>query len=536
MTDPAPDAAEIAALVARHAPQARRFLAWQAGPALAGLLAAARRATPDWVMGIEAAAGALAPLLETLPPDPCLHLRAGAPFEPPPPGLGHPLLGPAHQGLRADVVLVGGRDPGFSARAARFALAPGGIVLLPRAAAAQPALAPVLEVLEQGATLAALRPRRAAPPPPPRPPGRRAIIVTVVGDQTEAEWAITGPSVAAYAASVGAELVVCRDGRGLPGPALKSAAREAAAAHERVILMDADILVRPHAPDLFAIVPPERVGAYPAGRHFPRAAIAAEAAALHGARPFPVEDYVNAGLMVLSRAHLGLLDALAEGFVGGRIPEQDTVNVALHRAGFGLHRLPAEFNLIATGRHPADWRCGWMLHTAGAPKAAYRSRIAWARQAIPRGAVWTARPLTGRALRLPHMVAQAARIAGRAVRLLDPDGIDHATPRAMLRLMPDGVAASWIAAGEGEEPVATGRIEGLSAGRWRLAPLPLPGAAPPDCRMQARLPGGTAALPATAAEGALLLDLPEGVAAIEVALLPGPAEVALAGLLLTRLD
>ena len=532
MTPPL-DEAELAALLARHAPAARRFLAWEAGPHLAILLRAARRGAPDWVMGIEPSEDALQPLLATLPQDPCLHLRGLAPFEAPPDGWGHPLLRPALQGLRPDVVLLTGPTRAWAARAALRALAPGGLLLsAPLPTADLDPLLPLFEVLDRGESLTALRPRRqpALPAAPPR--GRHAIIVMVVGDQTEAEWAITGPSVTAYAAAIGAELHILRDGRGLPTTSLKSVALDVAETQDRVIMMDADILVRPHAPDLFAIVPPASVGAYPEGRHFPRAAVVDGLSALHGAPPFPPQDYFNAGMMVLSRDHLGLLRALARGTVGGRLPEQDTVNAALHRLGHRLHRLPPEFNLIATGRNLSDWRCGWLLHTAGAPKGAYRRRTLWHRAALPDGAVWTERPLRGRAVRLPHMMAQAARIGGVQARALDPDDLDYAMPRAMARLMPDGLAAIWIAPGDGDAPVATGRIAGLPAGRWRLVALPLPGEPAPACRLRAGLPGA----PAVEADGTLLLDLPRDAEALDITLLPRAAEQAVAGLLLTRLD
>lgn len=192
----------------------------------------------------------------------------------------------AQHGLRPDVVLVGAEDAVRGALGATRLLRTDGLLLAPPLTAEQEdAIARGFTVLARLPGLTALRPRRGAPPAAPRPPGRHAIIVTVVGAQTEAEWEITGPSVRAYAAAIDAELVVARDGAGLPGPTLKALSIPLAEAFDRVIMMDADILVRPHAPDLFGLVPPEKVGAYPEARHFPRAEIAAEAAAMHGVPP-----------------------------------------------------------------------------------------------------------------------------------------------------------------------------------------------------------------------------------------------------------
>lgn len=526
----------LARLIAREAPGARRFLAWRAGLEGAGaLLAAARQGTPDWVMAIEPGAPHLAPLIEALPPDPCLHLRIPDGLEPLPPGRAHPVLIPHRQGLVPEVVLVGGPHPRHAALSVQHGLAPGGLVLLPDPGAEdRAALHAAFAVTAEEDGVLALRPRRTAPPPPARAGGRHGIVVAVVGPQAEAEWAITGPSVRAYAEAIAAELVVCRDGAGLPVPRLKAVCLPAAVAFDRVILMDADILVRPGAPDLFAIVPPQAVGAYPEGRHFAREAIAAEAAALHGAPPFPAEDYVNTGVLVLSRGHLGLLRALAEGLVAGRIPDQDTQNVALRRLGLPLHRLGPEFNLMASGRHQADWRCGWMLHAAGAPKGRHQRRHAWWRDATPGGAVLTARPLTGRSLRLPHMVAQAARIAGCPAVVLDPDDAALAAPHALPRIMPDGVAAIWLEpAGQGAPPwPAQGRLEGPFGGSWRLLAVPVPGTPLPDCAFAVRLPGGEAPVATGRLRAEQVVVLPTDSAAMELALGGPGAGGALAGLVL----
>jgi hypothetical protein len=532
-----PDPGAIAGLVARYAPGARRFLAWRAAAALPALLATARRGQPDWVMGMEAREADLVQALADLPDDPCLHLRGLSPIEPPPPGQAHPLLVRARHGLRPDVVLVGAEDAVRGALGATRLLPADGLLLAPPLTAEQEeAIARGFTVLERLPGLTALRPRRGAPPAAPRPPGRHAIIVTVVGAQTEAEWEITGPTVRAYAAAIDAELVVAREGAGLPGPTLKALSVPLAEAFDRVIMMDADILVRPHAPDLFALVPPEKVGAYPEARHFPRADIAAEAAAMHGVPPFPPEDYFNAGLMVLSRAHLDLVRAVGEGLVGGSMPEQNTINAALHRLALPLHRLDAEFNLIGTGRHLSDWRCGWMLHTAGAPKATFRRRFGWRREGFARGVVWTRQRLTGRGLRLPHMAAQAARIAGQEARVIDPDEIEVTAPRGFARMMPNGVAAIWIepATTDAADWPAIARLPALAAGRWRLRAVPVPDEPLPDCALRVRDAGGAAPVLAGRLRAEAMFDLPQGAEAIEVALGGSGAGGALAGLVLLR--
>ncbi len=530
-----PGAAALEALLRRHAPRARRFLTWRAGDTTAELLTACRRlVAPDWVLCLEPDEARIAPLLARLPPDPCLHLRGIAPFEPSEPGFGHPIMRRWRQGLQPDVILLGPEATPFDLQVAARVLPLGGLAIAPpppEADAAKVAL--VLELLDPIGGLRAWRPRRGAAPPPHRPPGRCAIVVTVVGAQTEAEWEITGPTVRAYADAIGAELVVSREGEGLPGPTLKALTVPLAEAFDRVIMMDADILVRPHAPDLFALVPPEKVGAYPEARHFPRAEIAAEAAAMHAVPPFPAQDYFNAGMLVLSRAHLDVIRAVGSGHVGGIIPEQDTVNAALHRLGLPLHRLEPEFNLIGTGRNLSDWRCGWLLHTAGAPKGRLRQRFGWRRQDFPGGVVWTRVPFTGRGLRLPHMAAQAARIAGHEAHAIDPDETEATPPRGFSRVMPNGLAAIWLEPGAAADDwPAHARLHDMAAGPWRIVALPVPGLPLPDAALRVTVAGTTVLSRRLAAEATF--DLTEPAAELTVALGGGGAGGALAGLVLLR--
>ncbi|WP_198373345.1 glycosyltransferase family protein, partial [Roseomonas rosulenta] len=412
--------------------------------------------------------------------------------------------------------------------AAAELLDPGGLLLIPPDAGHPEA---AFETREATPSLVALAARHAAAPLPAAT-GRRAIIVLVVGRQTEAEWDITGPGIAAYAAAIGAELRVVHSAPGLPRPIIKAAARDVAAEYDRFILMDSDIVLRPHCPDLFALIPPEAVGAFPEGQRFDRRALAEQATALLGGAPFPPKTYFNAGVLVLSRRHLHMLEELGRGIVAGTLLEQDLMNVAARRGGHPIHELDSAFNHVPGGRTPDDWRCGWVLHMAGSPKPVFRRRPLWERLAHDHGIVWAERPRLGKHLRLPHLAAQAERVTGREVHVLDPEDLDYAGPHAMPRLMPDGYAAAWL------EPLAAGgparRAWGEFAvppGRWRLRVLPLPGEALPPIGFAI----GAAAQPQGRLDPSAALEVevaPE--APLRVALFAAEAPAGIAGILLSR--
>ena len=523
----------IAGLAARHAPSARRFLTAWSGIQIRPLLRAARLRRGDGAMGIFPGPIQHRDMLALLPQDPLLHLR----IRPPQPDLAGTLRALADDGVRAGVVLLTGPLGLAAATAAPALIDPGGMLLLANVGAeAAGRLATTFDLLAVQDGLVALRPRRFAAPLP-QAEGRRAIIVVIVGAQIEAEWAITGHGIRAYAEAIGAELRLVRDAGALPLPLVKAAAAEVAAEYDRFILLDTDIVLRPHCPDLFAVVPPGSVGVFPEGSRTDRTALTAEATAMFGGPAFAPADYFNAGMMVLSRAHHHLLRDLGRGISAGSLIEQNLINVAVRRGGHPIRFLPPEFNFIPGNGVPGDWRCGWMLHLAGSPKPAFRSRTLWDRHAHDGGIVWSERPLRGRQLRLPHLTAQAERITGQEVLVLDPEDLDYARPFAMPRLTPDGFAAIWVepAAVGGPAHRAHGAFADVAPGVWRLRFLPLPGAALPALPFIVTH-GNEAVLHEGRMDHApdLMLDLPEATAALRVTILPGDAAAGLVGILLSR--
>lgn len=157
----------------------------------------------------------------------------------------------------------------------------------------------------------------AAPVAIPTPPAfarrtnsRRAVVTVVAGEKGRAMWSITGPHMRAYAARLGAELVVS-EWAGNPAWPMggKFAIGTVAAAFDECIYADADVLFRPTTLDLFALrrdpaavlafndLPhvlekwtglPEEYQRVRESQQMPRA---------------PLPHYQNTGLVVMSRHH-----------------------------------------------------------------------------------------------------------------------------------------------------------------------------------------------------------------------------------------
>lgn len=131
-----------------------------------------------------------------------------------------------------------------------------------------------------------------------------AVVTLVTNPEWEELAKVTLPSQRHYADRLGADFVVM-DRRIYPHPQYdKWQVIDLFPRYDRLIFLDADMIVRPDCPDLFVIVPPEHVGgenellSYPdQGQHlelFCRRL---------GTPPLPCPYYLNSGVFVASACH-----------------------------------------------------------------------------------------------------------------------------------------------------------------------------------------------------------------------------------------
>ena len=106
----------------------------------------------------------------------------------------------------------------------------------------------------------------------------------------------------------------------VPKLALKTLVLDYVGGYDRFVIfpLDVDIIVRPHAPDLFSIVPPDHLGVMVEGRRIDRTDIIANLVRIYGKeRGLPKDHYFNSGVIVMSREHIPLIEALRDGPVFG---------------------------------------------------------------------------------------------------------------------------------------------------------------------------------------------------------------------------
>ncbi|MFW6353654.1 MAG: hypothetical protein ACOC3I_04625 [Verrucomicrobiota bacterium] len=146
--------------------------------------------------------------------------------------------------------------------------------------------------------------------------------------------------------------------------------------YERLLYLDADILVNPRAPSPFDLVPEESVGGVwdDSGVGAWKREEELVRLARHHRAPLPTRlgpRYLNAGMLVLSRAHEGLWRFDRRAFCRGRWPEQSLFNYRRIVSGTPVQALPREFNFLPL--HRAHWgndairRGAHFLHFAGQP-------------------------------------------------------------------------------------------------------------------------------------------------------------------------
>lgn len=221
-----------------------------------------------------------------------------------------------------------------------------------------------------------------------------AIMTIVVGPGTESIWEKSRPYFEAYADKVGADLIVMRNIPTVTRPIYKAPySKEIIRTEEetlypsahwlkltlgqwlhkkyrRVIYLDADLIIRPDCPNLFEIVPEQKLGIFNEGKFAPRAI------ALHDARikmgPLPGWDgttYYNTGVMVLSRYHRHVFNNPEGPIQPLRFPfgEQTYLNHRIISRQVPIHELTYQFNRMGilnkwTGTSRLD---AYIVHYAG---------------------------------------------------------------------------------------------------------------------------------------------------------------------------
>lgn len=119
--------------------------------------------------------------------------------------------------------------------------------------------------------------------------------------------------------------------------------------YERIVYLDADVLIHPQAPSLLQRVPSDRFGCVREDvgpLAWKRREEITTAAAKLGPLQGWDQGYFNAGVMVMSRCHRDVFRCEREAIPRCRWPDQTYLNYRVHALGVDVMWLEPEYNLI----------------------------------------------------------------------------------------------------------------------------------------------------------------------------------------------
>jgi hypothetical protein len=314
------------------------------------------------------------------------------------------------------------------------------------------------------------------------PEVKRTLVIPVQGPLANRELRVTQPFFEAYCRRVGIDLQIIDVPHALAPRFVKASLRPFVEGYDRFAIVEPHIIVRHGCPDLFTVVPEDRLGAVMEGRWTDRRERCLELSGLCGFRvPLPAERYVNTDLLVMSRAHLPMLEALMRRPVSSyRLGEQDAVNALLYHSDVVVYGLPRDFNWVPYSPLEFDWRWAWIFNMSDSWRSPPTQSYAW-KPGTGSSESYSRTQLVARHCRLPSLIEIATQLHGGPVRFVNAAEMSYHGLSARVHLTADDAAVMWWGKSAiGEAPPIYGPYLDLSAGRWSVTLLAPDGVTPAD--------------------------------------------------------
>lgn len=177
-----------------------------------------------------------------------------------------------------------------------------------------------------------------------------AVITICMGSAVKKMAAMTTPTMKAYADKIGADFIIIEK---VPGHFnfqeysayfAKFILRDFLDQYSRIIYLDLDILVAPHCPNLFDIVPEDHVGAMAEDDHGKDMTYEIDLAKGEYGNIKWESGYFNSGVMVVSQMHKDIFKWRDNPAQTTNFKDQTLLNHNLQTAGLKLFKLSHQFN------------------------------------------------------------------------------------------------------------------------------------------------------------------------------------------------
>jgi len=196
----------------------------------------------------------------------------------------------------------------------------------------------------------------------------KAVVTLCIGDEWKQMAQLTHPSIREYAKKIEADFIVINSPQLGSDPGYEKFQLANILDHyDRVLFLDTDIIVRDFCPDLFDIVPERDIGAFIESKYVLYSEEVDQRAAIQGMQEQLGhigwnKDYVNTGVLVLSKRHKPIFD-LAHGQVV-HLHEQTQLNYNIKKLGFWVKHIPRRFNCMDF-INPTERFEAYIIHYAG---------------------------------------------------------------------------------------------------------------------------------------------------------------------------
>lgn len=197
-----------------------------------------------------------------------------------------------------------------------------------------------------------------------------AVVTIATGEKYKRISLITHPSIMQYANKINADFIVLDEETSLPHWS-KFKIFNILKDYRRILYVDTDIIIRDDCPNLFDVVPIEKLGIFNEGKFTPRWDSLKEAVEAYNEK---INDkkydgaYYNTGVMVISRHHKELFKIPTVIHNAGMF-EQPYLNLRIINDAIPVFELDYKFNrMTVMDEWTGDPRySSYIIHYAGAP-------------------------------------------------------------------------------------------------------------------------------------------------------------------------